>query len=135
MTNIIFIFKDQPTYTIGFDFLISLRINDKPYNFNADKDKKRASSSPTFDDIYDDLKDKKEENEKQFKKCLDIIEQIYNCENIDIRELVKNLRFDRGLPIEVVLKIIKWFFIEQDIRYWNYSGRNKFYECIKTLGE
>lgn len=23
-----------------------------------------------------------------------------------------------------ILKAIKWLFIEQDIRYWNYSGRN-----------
>ena len=24
-----------------------------------------------------------------------------------------------------VVKVFKWFFIEQDIRYWNYSGRMK----------
>ena len=35
-----------------------------------------------------------------------------------------DIEFSAGLPADHILKTIKWLFIEQDIRYWNYSGRN-----------
>ena len=38
-----------------------------------------------------------------------------------------------GRPVEMLLKVIKWFFIEQDIRYWNYSGRNMLKNGIDAL--
>jgi len=28
-----------------------------------------------------------------------------------------------GYPIDLILGVVKWLFIEQDVRYWNYSGR------------
>ena len=31
--------------------------------------------------------------------------------------------FHKGLTLEMLLKILKWLFIEQDITYWNYDGR------------
>ena len=32
-------------------------------------------------------------------------------------------QFESGFAVDHILKTIKWLFIEQDIRYWNYSGR------------
>ena len=29
----------------------------------------------------------------------------------------------KGLNVELLVKVLKWLFIEQDIRCWNYSGR------------
>ena len=76
---------------------------------------------------------KKQENEYEFKQVISIVESIYKCEDIDIKKYSKHIHFDNGLPIEVTLKLIKWLFIEQDIRYWNYSGRATFFEYMKNL--
>ena len=68
------------------------------------------------------------ENQNDFNFLLNAINQIYICEDDD-RILnwlkAKEINFSVGENIEVLLKIIKWMFIEQDIRYWNFSGRLK----------
>lgn len=138
MTSTIFIQIDLLTYIIGFDFLISLKKNDVSVNFSEEKlDKngktKRKTASPGFDDVYADLEIKKQENVNKFQKIIPIIYEIYDCNDIDIAKISKNIHFDKGLPIEVVFKLIKWLFIEQDLRYWNYSGRATFLEYMKNL--
>lgn len=94
---------------------------------------KRKTASPGFDDVYADLEIKKQENVNEFQKIIPIIYEIYDCNDIDIAKISKNIHFDKGLPIEVVFKLIKWLFIEQDLRYWNYSGRATFLEYMKNL--
>jgi len=100
----------------GFDFIIHVenRI------FASSKD------NPSFDDIFDDLIKKKMEDFNKFKKLYYLLLRIYRCEEPD--DVIKNVdfEFNNGLTIEEILKIVKWFFIEQDIRYWNYSGREMF---------
>ena len=66
---------------------------------------------------------KKEENPKMYEKLYHLLRQVFECHDIDNREIEK-IRFNTGLPVDHVLKTTKWLFIEQDIRYWNYSGRN-----------
>lgn len=133
------IFIDRPANLHnGYDFLISLKKNEIPVNFSEGKflkdgKKKRKTASPGFDDIYEDLKLKKQENENKFNQVIPIIGMIYRCEDVNIKEYSKNIHFESGLPIEVILKLIKWLFIEQDIRYWNYSGRATFLEYLKNL--
>ena len=56
------------------------------------------------------------------KKLYKLIEDVYNCKEIEDT----NLKFDSGNSVDLILKVAKWFFIEQDIRYWNYSGRAMF---------
>jgi len=34
-------------------------------------------------------------------------------------------------PIAIILLAIKWLFIEQDITYWNWSGRNMLMNSLK----
>jgi hypothetical protein len=36
-------------------------------------------------------------------------------------------------PIEIILLAIKWLFIEQDITYWNWSGRDMLWGHIQTV--
>jgi len=88
---------------------------------------------PSHDDVLKDLAIKKDENIKFFNSLLDAIEKIYNCEDDDtVIEWLKskNIHFSNGEYFEVILKIIKWMFIEQDIRYWNFSGRNMLKSAI-----
>lgn len=96
-----------------FDFLIFIPDS----NINSEWKYKDA---PSFNNVLDLIKNECKNTE--FKKSFKInIEKIYNCFEIS------NFYNEQE---EVLLKICKWFFIEQDIRYWHYSWRNKFYNEI-----
>ena len=108
---------------VGFDFQIWME------NWaNSNKDK-----MPRHEDIVQDLQKKKQENEKYFNILYDAINKIFICEDDDRilnRIKIKKVSFSKGEKTEVLLKILKWMFIEQDIRYWNYSGRLKLKNLI-----
>jgi hypothetical protein len=93
---------------------------------------KRRSTRPRHIDIYNDLQKKKLESEAEFLKAKLLIEKIYNCQELQESDYV-SLNFKSGYPIDMVLKAIKWLFIEQDITYWNWSGRNMFYKSLKNI--
>lgn len=125
----------------GFDFVIYLNKNNEYYDFcninnlNQNGKKRKKNSPPGMSDIIILLNQKKNNNEEEFKKVLELIEKIYQCKKVDIHYECQYINFkdkcENDLPIEVILKLTKWLFIEQDIRYWNYSGRKSFYEYIK----
>lgn len=51
------------------------------------------------------------------------VKRIWNCE--DSKKVLSELVFLKGnFAIERLLLLIKWLFIEQDITYWNGSGRH-----------
>lgn len=105
-------------YKMGFDFQIWME------NWN----KSNIHIRPSYKAIIQDLKVKKAENQNNLNLLLKAIDKIFICED-DNRILnwlkENNIEFSKGENIEVLLKIIKWMFIEQDIRYWNFSGRSK----------
>ena len=112
------IYLTRPAYLKkGFDFLI--HVEGKVFMTGKD--------FPKHDDIFEDLKKKREENPILFKRLHEAMTRVYNCQ--DPEELLKdldNLKFKSGFTVELMLKTLKWFFIEQDIRDWNYSGRGMF---------
>lgn len=99
----------------GFDFLINV----ENINFSTTN---RIKYNPSHDNIFNDLKAKKAESPEKYKKLYKLIEDVYNCKEIGDT----NLKFSSGYSVDLILKVTKWFFIEQDIRYWNYSGRAMF---------
>lgn len=110
-------------FKMGFDFQIWM----EKWN------KLSINKMPSYQEIIQDLKLKKEENNNHFIILLKGIEKNFICEDDD-RILnwlkVKKIRFSKGESIGVLFKIIKWMFIEQDIRYWNFSGRFKLKKFI-----
>lgn len=101
----------------GFDFLICI----ENYNFSAPG--QRIRNYPKHKDIIDDLKSKKSENSKIYRELYSILKRVYNCQEI-LEKDYNTIQFQQGFPVDMIIKIIKWLFIEQDIRYWNYSGRD-----------
>jgi hypothetical protein len=87
------------------------------------------TSRPSHSTILNDLDEKKIESASEYAKVITLIDKIYNCENV-MDEEMRALSFKTGHPIELILKIVKWLFIEQDITYWNWSGRKMFYSGI-----
>jgi len=106
----------------GFDFLI--RVQDT--NFNEDG---RYRDYPKHDDIINDLELKKNQNVDLYRSLFSRIQLIHDCNEID-EKWFDELDFEVGYASDLILKTLKWFFIEQDIRYWNYSGRNMLFESI-----
>lgn len=105
------IFLFRPTYlNKGIDFQVWVEKMDNI-----------ADKRPSHQDIFNDLRAKKLENHKDFPLLLKAIEKVWNCEEPD--DVLKNLDFKKGYSPELLLKILKWLFIEQDITYWNYDGR------------
>lgn len=123
--NRLFIFRPGGLRKWNFDF----KVNITP---------ELGLEKGTHDDIASDLSNKKQENPQEFVKLIDAIEIIYSgSENDADKVLAKypNLQasFKTGAQVEILLKILKWMFIMEDIVYWNYDGRAKLYNFLKEV--
>ena len=112
------IYLTRPAYLKkGFDF----RINVEGTIFQT------GQEYPKHDDIFGDLREKRGENPAMCRRLHQAIERVYNCEDPeDILPEYADIKFNVGHSVDLILKVIKWFLIEQDIRDWNYSGRQMF---------
>lgn len=113
----------------GFDFVVNI---DGLY-FKTGRNKR---SYPTHKDIVDALKQIYIQNINQYNiKIKPILLDLFNCKNISFDNNSNLGFFDDYLnnkhPIEIILLSCKWLFIEQDITYWNWSGRNMLYNWLK----
>jgi len=119
------VFLERPAWNKrGFDFII--HVEGEIFS--------NRKTNPAHKDIFKELSRKKQEGPREYKKLFRMIERVFQCEDPeDFIEECRSLCFESGLEAEVLLKVIKWFFIEQDIRYWNYSGRNMFMEGVRKI--
>lgn len=101
----------------GFDFLVCVE------NANYAPEGKRRRNFPKHDDFGVDLQNKKAEDPEMYRRLYRLLLKVYECHDVSDEE-IRTVKFATGLPVDHVVKTIKWLFIEQDIRYWNYSGRN-----------
>ena len=93
-----------------------------------------TGNRPSHNDILNDLQLKKNEHIQKFRILLGLITKIYKCKDISLKEY-QSCQFQNGLPTDLILKVLKWLFIEQDITYWNRSGRDMLYNSIIELWE
>lgn len=107
----------------GFDFLVCVE------NTNYSAPGERSRNNPKHDDIGADLIKKKAENPELYKRLYMLLQKVYDCRDIEEVEYA-DISFSSGLPVDHILKVMKWLFIEQDIRYWNYSGRNMTWSLV-----
>lgn len=78
---------------------------------------------PSHQTVFKDLEIKKIDNPNDFPMLLSAIVDVWNCHEPDDVLQNRKMVFKKGLEVELLLKILKWLFIEQDITYWNYDGR------------
>lgn len=109
----------------GFDFVVNV----EGINFNKDG---RKRTSPKHEDIIEDLIIKYNESKSLYDKLYNLMEKIYLCNEIEY-SLCEEIDFNNGYSTEMILKVLKWLFIEQDIRYWNYSGRDMLWNSIYKI--
>jgi hypothetical protein len=117
------VFLSRPAqFNNGFDFTLNV----SGINFNVGG---RATTRPTHQNILDDLISKKTENLQLYNNLQVEIANIYNCQE----PTAVNFPFTSGYSTEIILECIKWLFAEQDVTYWNYSGRDMFYNSILAV--
>ena len=108
----------------GFDFVVCI----ENFNFNING---RKRNYPKHTDLIEDLRLKKSKEPKSYNTLYKHIEKIYMCK--PLKENDYNIAFKYGYSAELILKALKWLFIEQDIRYWNYSGRDMLWKAINEI--
>ncbi len=103
----------------GFDFIVHI---DGMYFKSS-----RRHTNPSHNDIIQTLQKVKDSiPEEQYNNIKISIRNIYNLEEFDILS-IRNIYFtdcdNQQRPIAIIILAIKWLFIEQDVTYWNWSGR------------
>lgn len=102
----------------GIDFTV----NSEAYVFRVGN---RNLHKPAHDNIFSMLGEKRRENESLYDaEVKPLIQRIFDVQAISDSEYRVQGFADGGYPIELILKLLKWLFAEQDATYWNHSGRN-----------
>ena len=117
----------------GFDFIVNV----ETMYFKIDDG--RRHRNPSHRDVVNILTSYKALNNGVYTNIQSLISSIYQCENVNIGNLTANYppftNYDgEKIPIAVILCCIKWLFIEQDMTYWNYSGRNMLFSHLQNNG-
>jgi len=105
----------------GFDF--EVHVSDKIF-FG------RQKTRPSHKCIFILLTKLKQENIEVYKKVQLLIDELYNCNEKSLDSIDYEIN---NIKIALILKCIKWLFVEQDITYWSYSGRKMFYQGLKNV--
>lgn len=90
---------------------------------------------PKHDFIFDDLRQKKLQlRSNEWTSLIHSIEIIHRSGSFtNAITAISNLPNPTGHSYELLLKLIRWFFIEQDITYWSGEQRDMFYEGINNI--
>ena len=105
----------------GFDFIVKI---DGVYFSNNGK---KRHQNPSHSDIVSSLMQVQHKiSEERYRNVKDIINGIYELKAVDFTPVL-DITFSDGdgveRPLVILLLAIKWLFLEQDITYWNFSGR------------
>ena len=106
----------------GFDFLVCVE------NANYAEEGRRRNY-PKHEDLNIDLEVKKKENPAMYERLYNLLKRVFECHDVSDLEM-SGIEFKSGLSVDHIVKTIKWLFIEQDVRYWNYSGRYMTWEIV-----
>lgn len=88
-------------------------------------------------EIEREFRYKKLQNVQDFPELMEAVQEI--CEGLETdvdAVLARHPNLEKsftGVNVEVLLKVLKWMFIMEDIVYWNYDGRMKLYNYLKEI--
>ena len=114
----------------GMDF--EVRVEDYQFRYGKNGNVLSSGNRPRHSEIWDDVREKIDENPEDSMKLKTLISKVYNCEGPSDEE-IEACHFTKGLPLDLLLYTIKWLFIEQDMTYWNQSGREMNYKALMTI--
>ncbi len=127
------LYLHRPAYkNKGMDF--EVRVEDYQFRYGKYGNIISTGNRPSHPEIWNDVNTKVVENSGDGQKLKDLITQVYNCEEPN-EDVINACRFTNGLPLDLLLYTIKWLFIEQDMTYWNQSGREMYYNHLMEIWE
>jgi hypothetical protein len=111
------VYLTRPTRNAGVDFQVCVE---------GFRSRKSGSNRPSHPDVVLDLRRKLRAKPRLKKELFYAISDVFECVEPSraIRRHPRILKLAVGLPIDKVLRVIKWLFIEQDVAYWLGTGRN-----------
>jgi len=113
-------------------------LNKWNFDFKVEVAEELGIGKGAHEEIILDFQHKKHENPHKFSVLLQSLAKIYEGSENDIDILLRDYpdleaSFQTGAKVEILLKVIKWMFIMEDIVYWNYQGRSMLYNGLKAV--
>ena len=107
------------------------------FDFKVNVEQEFGLGKGTHAEVALDFQNKKIENPKNYPELLKALTEVYDCNN-NIDQILQDIpvlsaSFSTGAKVDVLLKVVKWMFIMEDIVYWNYKGRAKLYDYLMEL--
>ena len=107
----------------------------KNFDFKVEVTEEMGLREGSHNQIALDLRRKGQENQQKFKDLLQVVGEIYHCSENDINRLLEihpgiKKAFQIGAEVEVLLKVVKWLFIMEDIVYWDNEGHAFLYNFL-----
>jgi hypothetical protein len=117
----------RPGHKKNFDFKVEVVVN-------------HGVGEGSHKEIAEDLRKKRKENPKAFKVFSEVLAKIYNSTENDVDAILRKHHslkksFKKGGNVGLLLKIIKWMFIMEDIVYWDNEGRAFLYNFLRYFAE
>lgn len=110
------LYLTRATWKLGMDYVVVY------------KDATGAPTGPTFPELEADLALKKRNDPSLYDSLVFAAEEVQSGGDPDAAmHQYPELTHVRwvGIPVENLLKIMKWVFIDEDIKYWHQEGRQK----------
>jgi hypothetical protein len=124
------VYLKRPTFlNKGFDF----QVNVEGFRSVTRVPKGVTKEMPSHRDVVEDLRRKLKGHPELRPVLYEAVSQVYDCfepkEILNQHRSVRDIR--AGLPMDKLLLILKWLFIEQDLTYWLQTGRNMLMSAIE----
>ncbi|MFZ6017413.1 MAG: hypothetical protein ACOYU0_07415 [Nitrospirota bacterium] len=112
----------RPGVKWNFDFKVEI-----PTNCRLEEDR--------HDQIAVLLRKMSEQDREAFNRLWQIITNLYNCSNNDVDSMLAEnpISYPEEPKADVLLKVVKWLFIMEDIIYWHYEGRAFLYNFFAYI--
>lgn len=104
------------------------------FDFKVNVEPEFGLGKGTHAEIFADFQAKKSELPRKYAELMKALTEIYDCHN-DVDKVLEDSpsitsTFNTGAKVDILLKVVKWMFIMEDIVYWNYKGRAKLFNYL-----
>jgi hypothetical protein len=79
------------------------------------------------------LRGLKTQNAEKFDRVWEIIDALYHCTNNDVDDMLSRSPVSYIPAPDILLKVIKWLFIMEDVIYWHWEGRAFLYNFFSYV--
>jgi len=127
-----FLYLERPArLNKGFDFIV--RLDGQKFAHLMKNGRIRNDNIPSHDNVLDDLRAKKNYDSVLYASLRHQIDLVYQCHEPSAFIIPNSFTQFPGMAAISLLMTIKWLFIEQDITYWNFSGRDMLMDGIRGI--